>query len=423
MIKKILSLTIVSILTFGFFSCNSEKEKTQVLVIGTIHGSHANNPNYSYQDLINILGTYNPDAICVEIPPSYFRKRSYLKEMMIASMYGIENKKEVYPIDWWSETDSRAELAEYKMTEDYKTKEEITDSLVESNMIMQNFIQKYGEMDNIWRENKMGYEFFNGKEYNDYIREMYTIVIDVYGDGCVNLYSEQRNAKMMDMINEAIMKNKGKRIIVFAGAEHKYYFDIALSKLNNVKLVEINDILPLKNTALSKDISKYIDENLARGYYDVSDSLSIDMMYSGALISLIHGLGMDDDPTIIPVENIGKTKPIIAEWEAYNPQSITLLFEKIWIEFLEKDYQKAIEISESVSADKLNELTQEQWFVKSYYWRNVGFCYDMIGEREKAINAYQQGVKNCKDLNLDESQIKYIYKNFEKEPYTFNGER
>lgn len=60
--------------------------KTRVLVVGTIHDGHNTNPNYSYRHLADILGTFRPDAICVEIPPSYFRKRSYLIEMMYASI-------------------------------------------------------------------------------------------------------------------------------------------------------------------------------------------------------------------------------------------------------------------------------------------------------------------------------------------------
>lgn len=42
---------------------------TEVLVVGTIHQQHARNPNYSYEDLVRILDTYNPDLVCVEIRP------------------------------------------------------------------------------------------------------------------------------------------------------------------------------------------------------------------------------------------------------------------------------------------------------------------------------------------------------------------
>jgi tetratricopeptide (TPR) repeat protein len=417
--KKLIIFTVI-LLQFVIHICYGQQpphEKTQVLVVGTIHGNHADNPNYSYQDIVNILGTFNPDVICVEIPPSYFRKQSYLKEMMIASIFGFENNKQVYPIDWSPNIDPRAEQVKYMKTDDYKLKKQKADSLANSNIIMQNFIEKYGELDTIWNDNQLSYEFFNGKDYNDYIREMYTIVIKTHGDGCMNLYSEQRNAGMMALIDSAITKNRGKRVIVLTGAEHKYYFDISFSKRNDLMLSSLKDILPLKEIAMSKNISEFIEKNLARGYYDVSDASSIDVLYHGALIPLIHGLGMDDNPDIIPAENIKQTQPVISEWETYNPQSVALHFEKSWIKFLEKNYTDAITIAESV-ADRLNEIPEDsQWFYLPFFWRNLGFCYDMAGEREKAIKAYQQCKEVCTELNLNENFARTIYKNFESKPY------
>jgi hypothetical protein len=418
-ILKTISLYVL--VGFCFFTETKAqiKTKTEVLVIGTIHGSHSNNPNYSYQDLVNILGTYNPDAVCVEIPPSYFRKQSYLKEMMIASIYGFDNNKKVYPIDWWETlSDARSERNEYIKTHDYKIKSQQADSLVKSNSIMQIFIEKYGTMDSIWKNNKMGYQFFNGKDYNDYIREMYAISINVYGDGCMNLYSEIRNAKMMELINNAISENKGKRIIILTGAEHKYYFDIALSKQKGVKLINFNKLLPLKTIIPTQNTAEFIENDLAKGYYDVSDASSVDIMYRNALVPLIHGMGMDDDPNIIPAENIKKAISVVAEWESQSSKSAVLQFEKSWIKFLEKDYLGAIKISENI-ANRLDELPKEKhWFFVTSYWRNLGFCYDMTNQRERAINAYKECKKACETLGLNTNFAeKYIYKNFENEPY------
>ena len=49
-----------------FFAETKAQTKTEVLVIGTIHNGHDNNPNYSEQDILNILGTYNPDVIVLK---------------------------------------------------------------------------------------------------------------------------------------------------------------------------------------------------------------------------------------------------------------------------------------------------------------------------------------------------------------------
>lgn len=407
------------VIWFCFLTTTKAQTKTEVLVIGTIHAGHSNNPNYSYQDIVNILGTYNPDVICVEIPPSYFRKKSYLKEMMIASIYGFDNNKKVYPIDWWETlSDARSERNEYIKTDDYKTKSQQADSLVKSNRIMQTFIDKYGTMDSIRKNNKMGYQFFNGKDYNYYIREMYTILINVYGDGCTNLYSELRNVKMMELINKAIAENKGKRIIILTGAEHKYYFDIALSRQKEVKLINFENLLPLKTITPTSNTAEFIENDLAKGYYDTADSSVVDMMYRNALAPLIHGMGMDDDPNIIPTENIKKAISVIVEWESQNSESAVLLFEKSWIKFLEKDYLGAIKISENI-VNRLGELPKEKhWFFVTFYWRNLGFCYDMTNQRERAINAYKECKKACETLGVNTNFAeKYIYKNFENKPY------
>ncbi len=408
----LLSLLLMSILYF----CSLENNKTQVLIVGTIHGSHASNPNYTNQDIVNILGTYNPDVICVEIPSSYFRKRSYLKEMMIASIYGFENNKKVYPIDWWTSGD-RKEQKKFKESEEYKTKKKRLEDLVKADTIMQNFKQKYGSWGNIWKENNKGYVFYNGKECNNFVKRMYKISMSVYGDSFMNLHYESRNSKMLELIDSAIMKNKGKRIIVLTGCEHKHYFDIALSKIKNIKVIDFESILPLKKVQISPNINNFIERNLAKGYYDTADSYAIDIMYHGALTPLIHGLGMDGNPTIIPIENIKKAKPILQEWEQENSKSVYLQFEKAWVEFLEKDYQKAITTLQSIS-EKLDEIPQnQQWFVKTFYYRNLGFCYDLTRQRGKAVIAYKKCKEICKELNINENFAKNIYKKYELIPY------
>lgn len=393
-------------------------DSTKVLVIGTLHGNHETNKNYSYQDLLNILNTFHPDAICVEIPSDYFRKRSYLKEMMLAVIFGIENSIKVYPIDWWPSGDDRANRNEYVKTEEYKLKEKQYYELEKSNEIMQDFYKKYGSLDSLWNENKQDYQFFNGEEYNDYIKEMYSINMAVFGDGPMNLSYQTRNSKMLELINNVVAENKNKRIVILTGAEHKHYFDIELTKRTDLKLVKFKDILPLREEKPSKKITDFIEKNLARDYYDVTDFMeNIDMMYQGALISLIHGPGMDHDPSIIPDTNIGQAKVILEEWKSEYPNSTYLQFEIAWVEFLEGNYKISAAILESI-ASRLDEIPESvQWFIKTFYYRNLGFCYDILGEREKAINCYNDGIDMCEKLGIKETYVKLTYKNYLTEPY------
>lgn len=99
-------------------------KENELLVVGNIHQNHKNNHNYSYQDVLNTLYTYEPDVICVENPEFYFRKQIYLKEMVIASIYCLDNGKRVYPIDWFQPSKNvRAEREDFMKTDSYTLNE------------------------------------------------------------------------------------------------------------------------------------------------------------------------------------------------------------------------------------------------------------------------------------------------------------
>ena len=82
------------------------------MVVGTIHQRHQTNENYSYADVVHILATYDPDLICVEIRPKDFRREPYLKEMMLATVWGLSHGKKVAPIDWWDDAPNDREIRE-----------------------------------------------------------------------------------------------------------------------------------------------------------------------------------------------------------------------------------------------------------------------------------------------------------------------
>ncbi|MGP1440879.1 MAG: DUF5694 domain-containing protein [Treponema sp.] len=403
---------LLLILLFGLTFLHAKK--TELLVIGTIHQYHEDNSNYSYQDVLNIVHTYNPDVICVEIPEFYFRKQAYLKEMMLACIYGFDHNKKVYPIDWFQLSGNpRIEREEYMKTDSYIINEAEEKRKKQASQIIEDFEKKYS---NYIAENK-AYSFFNGKEYNDYIRESYNIMISVYGDSPMNLYSESRNARMASFIDEVIKENNEKKIIVLTGAEHKYYFDDFFSKQGDVNLIQLEDILPLKKAKKTKNLTAFMDRNIAKGYYASTDNFTIDTMYGNAIIPLVHGPDMDEKPTIILKENIKKASSILHEWKKDNPNSVYLQFETAWIHFLKNDYKTAIKISDNIR-EHLDEVPAGmEVFLGIFYWRNLGFCYDMIGKRDKAINAYKECRKLCTQFNINEDKAKKIYKNFEMVPY------
>ncbi len=302
----------------------------------------------------------------------------------------------------------------YIKTEEYKLKKKEEEKLLKDSSIIQNFENKYGSMEKVFKEAKLGYQFFNGKEYNDYIRETYKIQIQVYGDSCINLYSNARNEQMLKLIDNALAKNPQK-VLVLTGAEHKYYFDDALKNRDDIKFINLLDILPLKEAKLSKNVMTFLEKGLAFGYYD--ETIDKDTIYTGALMPLVHGMNMDFSPEIIPVENIRKAQDVILEWEKESSDSAFLQFEKAWIKFLNEDYQETIKLYLNIS-ERLDEFTLgNNIMLKTVFWRNLGWAYDMTKQREKALKAYNKCKEVCIEIGIDKEYGEYLYQKFEIEPY------
>ena len=167
-------------------------------------------------------------------------------------------------------------------------------------------------------------------------------------------------------------------------------------------------------------MSSFLSENLAYGYFDNSTPEGIEQLYSAALLPLIHGMGMDIDPNIIPVENLPKAKSIIDKWNSLQPSSAFLQFETAWVEFLSSDYENSAVRLEKIT-DRLDEIPDaQQKFVKSFIYRNLGFCYDLMGNRDKAVDCYNKGEDYCKKLELNDSYVKFVYKDYKENPFTMN---
>jgi len=333
--------------------------------------------------------------------------------MMIGTVYGLIHKKEVYPIDWWPEGNPRALREELMKKPEYIQKKRTADSLETENKIIQNFDKKYG---NIWENpKKYSYTFWNGEEFNNYINESYKISIQVFGDSPINLYYLTRNQNMLNRINKAIEENKGGKFLILMGVEHKHFFDNALSKQQDISLIKFEDILPLKKTEISTEIVELIKTGNSKIYYDFSTDEGTNGYYSSLISALLHGPNMDFNPEIIPEKNIKKAKVILDDWEKAKSKSILLQFELGWYNFLIGSYPKAIEHYKTV-INNIDNIKLNADFIKSSVYRNIGWCYDLTGKREKAIECYKKGETLIEKTKFGKMK-QMIYKNYKTIPY------
>lgn len=56
-------------------------------------------------------------------------------------------------------------------------------------------------------------------------------------------------------------------------------------------------------------------------------------------------------------------------------------------------------------------------FLNIFYWRNLGFSYDMIGKKKRQSMPIRNAKKMCVQFNINKQIQKNTYKNFEVEPY------
>jgi tetratricopeptide (TPR) repeat protein len=389
------------------------------LVVGTIHQRHHVNENYTYQNILDILDCYKPDAICVEIREEEFRQELYLKEMVLSAIYGLDNSIRVYPIDWWT-GNARSERGEYMKTQEYENKNSELDLLRKNDSVIQSFESKYGS----WAQysKNQGYSFFNGPEYNEYIQTGYDLSMKVFGDHSMNLYYETRNNNMWENILAVIENNPGKKIIVFTGCEHKHYFDNKLLGLSSdVKHVDFEAILPLSSVGMDEELEYFYAKKMITSYLDKSKIEDIDIWYKNSLMPYIHGPDMDFYPEIIPETNIKIAEIILDEWIKDKPNSILMRFELCWTHFLKGSYHAAITEYENILSH-LKEVKPEELSknMEISIYRNMGLSYDLLGERQSAINCYEKGKSLFLLTNRNENVLKGLFKDYIDSPYSKN---
>lgn len=205
-------------------------EKTEVMILGTLHGIHKDNSFYSYDDIFLIIDKYKPDVIGVEIrKEDILQQREYLKKYypyeMIEAKFRYENDCKIYGFDWLGDTiEGKLIPDKYFETLDVKTLEKqfnSTDGYVKE----KNMIEIIDSLRIPLVINHTAEECNNGK-YDLLVDVLYNQLEAMFKNTPfekMSNYYRERDKQIDKNIINIIKNNIGQRIIFLTGIDHRVF--------------------------------------------------------------------------------------------------------------------------------------------------------------------------------------------------------
>ncbi|MDX5345840.1 MAG: hypothetical protein LPK19_01220 [Hymenobacteraceae bacterium] len=211
------------------------------MVLATLHGFHARNPNYTYEDVFKTVENFNPDVVAVEIRPEDLDKdTAYLKNIYPFEMRELlqklpETKKVGF--DWYGEE------AAGKML----TREMFMDSTTELGRVKA--LERALAQDTVMATKFAGLKNLQQQQFDlikdatpaqvndgryDAVSAKYYEAVDSVLAGTKYEYratfNRQRDKHIGDNIIEIIKQNPGKRIVFVTGADHRGFAEARIKK-------------------------------------------------------------------------------------------------------------------------------------------------------------------------------------------------
>jgi len=238
-------LFVISSITNSLFA-----QKTELLILPTIHGGHKKNMNYNFEHVRNIIKNFKPDIIAVEIRPEDMdRDTNYLNPLYNPEMIMFKNE---FPeakkagIDFMGSDFEGKPLPPDFMKEiigEFGKFRAMNQKLMRDSAIVKariakglpTIISKRGEM----MGNLGANQLMDGK-YDALTEEFTKGQTEVLRGTPYQFYDDfqvSRDQRIADNIKAIALKNKGKRIIVLTGANHHNRAVNELKKVRSVNLI------------------------------------------------------------------------------------------------------------------------------------------------------------------------------------------
>jgi len=229
-----------------------QRNPTQVLVMGMIHGAHRSNEKWSLAAVENALRRIHPDVVCAEIPPDRwdrvwrdFDQRGVIEDSRVKRFPEYTDvllplKKElgfaVEPCAAWTQTMSDARnqrLYEFDTDPKWAKKKAAYERENEA-------VSRRRKASPIDEDDPL---VIHSEEYDRRTREELEIydryLNDLIGPGgWTNI-----NRAHYRLIDAAIRRHPGQRMLIMFGAGHKYWILDQLRRRHDIELVDIRPYL------------------------------------------------------------------------------------------------------------------------------------------------------------------------------------
>lgn len=243
---------------FAFFlllACSTpppELPKTEVLVLGTVHGSHRTQPDFSLEVLEDIVRTVDPDIILAEIPPDRFEaaitgfaEQDTVLEPRVARFPEYvdvifpltkEMDFEIIPTAGWTRPMADERSAKLRAISQDPDRADDWKRYTEANQETARLHEATGRRFDPYYINSDDYDK-NAEIGLSTYNELFNVELGLGG-------WDNINKAHYWYINEALNENKGKgkRVLITYGAGHKGWFLRELKKRDDIILLKLDEV-------------------------------------------------------------------------------------------------------------------------------------------------------------------------------------
>ncbi len=253
--KRIFTFLVAWVLVVSLYSCGNKNEKpeNEVLVLGTIHGSHLTDSVYNIVYLTKLIKEIKPDFILAEIPPDRLESAmdGFIRDDSISEPRVMrfpeyvdvvfplikEMDFEIIPTAGWTRPMAQERSAKLKAISQDSTRIDDWTAYQNANKQSDEAYKKTGKVNDPYFIHTHEYDSIQDISLQVYNR-LFNVELGLGGWENINIAHYWNIEKALEKY-----RYQGKRMLIIYGAGHKGWFLRELRKRDDIKLLEMKPFL------------------------------------------------------------------------------------------------------------------------------------------------------------------------------------